>query len=125
MCVFLVTVKMATFFEKHSHQDSTDRQNLSGIFVQHLLIATFEISAHSRFLSTLQMHPVHPWLLSAAQDGTAAVWALPGNGAKGIGILSSVLWNNRMITGGAFGSGKRQFMLSAYGCSCLKICCML
>jgi hypothetical protein len=61
-----------------------------------------EITAHSRYLSVLQPHPSRPWLLSAAQDATAAVWRLPQAGGERPELVTSLLWNNALLTGGCF-----------------------
>ena len=79
---------------------------------------TFEIVAHSRFLSTVQMHPRQPWLLSAAQDSTIAVWRLPRNTEQqSVGLLDSWVWQNHMVVGAAFvdsESGEQKVAATAY-----------
>lgn len=82
----------------------------------------FEIVAHSRFLSALQLHPECAWLLTAAQDGTAAVWALPDSTLGNVEVVSSLLWHNRMITGACFVPGKRcQLATSAYSTDLIQL----
>lgn len=72
-----------------------------------------EIAAHSRFLSTMELHPTDPLLLTAAQDGTATVWDLAELDKNKVSVRRSCLWNNTMITGGTFGA-KSEFYLSSY-----------
>lgn len=72
-----------------------------------------EIAAHSRFLSTMVLHTDESLLLTAAQDGTATVWDLSRITEDKVSVLHSCLWNNTMISGGAFGPDHR-FYLSSY-----------
>lgn len=77
----------------------------------------FEITAHSRLLSSLVAHPTLPWLLTSAQDGTAAVWALPDDAGSDqeVTVVKSVLWQNGMITGASFcGASLRSIAMVAY-----------
>lgn len=71
------------------------------------------------------MHSERALLLTAAQDGTAAVWALPQNASGDVEVASSLLWHNRMIAGACFapaGAGKRlQLVTSAYSIGVLQL----
>eukprot|EP00892_Ulva_mutabilis_P010565 jgi/Ulvmu1/7881/UM004_0112.1 len=77
------------------------------------LTVELEIAAHSRFLSTMVLHSREPLLLTAAQDGTAAVWDLSELGTNKVKVIQSYLWNNAMIAGGVFG-GKNRVYFSSY-----------
>lgn len=81
--------------------------------MQGTLTVVMEIAAHSRFLSTMELHPSAPLLLTAAQDGTATVWDLEELYENKVKVRHSCLWNNAMITGGTFGP-KDEFYLSSY-----------
>jgi hypothetical protein len=71
--------------------------------LQMSLEPAFEIVAHSRYLSTLQMHAHKPWLLPAAHDGTLAVWRLPKTTeGQEIHLVGSYTWQNNMMVGGTF-----------------------
>lgn len=83
------------------------------ILEQGTLTVVMEIAAHSRFLSTMELHPSAPLLLTAAQDGTATVWDLEELYENKVKVRHSCLWNNAMITGGTFGP-KDEFYLSSY-----------
>lgn len=80
-----------------------------------------EIAAHSRFLTTMVLHADENLLLTAAQDGTAVVWDLTDLGMDQVKVRHSCLWNNSMITGGAFISGKKVY-LSSYSEAVLGVC---
>ena len=41
-----------------------------------------DISAHSRFLSAMDIHPTKDLIVTVAEDCTLNVWALPIGGAK-------------------------------------------
>lgn len=82
----------------------------------------FEIAAHSRFLSSLTVHPELPWILTAARDGTAAVWGLPHDAEGEVSVVKSVLWQNGMITGAAFcGPSRKSIALVAYDWSEIRV----
>lgn len=81
--------------------------------MQDTLVVVMEIAAHSRLLSTMELHPTDPFLLTAAQDGTATVWDLAELDQNKVSVRRSCLWNNTMITGGTFGANC-EFYLSSY-----------
>ena len=85
--------------------------------MQDTLSTEVTISAHSRFLSGLQMHGMKPWLLSCAQDGTGAVWDLSGLGEKHVDVVHSILWNNSILVGACWVHGT-DTTLAVASCSC-------
>lgn len=60
-----------------------------------------EVNAHSRFISSLTLHPTQDVLATAAEDSTLAVFTLPAPGQK-TNQLMSLSWPDAMITGIAF-----------------------
>jgi WD40 repeat protein len=90
--------------------------------VQESLAPAFEIVAHSRFLSSIQMHHSKPWLLTTAQDGTLAVWKLPaGQDGSSVRVLASKTWKNCMLVGGAFVGEEMKVAVSAYSSENLRV----
>ena len=70
------------------------------------------VVAHSRYLSSMDIHPFHDVLVTAAQDGTVCVWQLhvPGDNSdpgghpehRVVDVLHSSKWENVMVVGVAF-----------------------
>jgi WD40 repeat protein len=82
----------------------------------------FEITAHSRFLSSFMVHPDLPWLLTAARDGTAAVWSLPADADGKVALVKSILWQNGMITGATFcGESRKSIALVSWDWDELRV----
>jgi WD40 repeat protein len=80
------------------------------------------ISAHSRFLSGMQMHSSKPWLLSVAQDGTGAVWDLSNLDEKRVGSAYSFLWNNSMLVGACWlGGMKDKVAVASFSCPMIRL----
>lgn len=84
-------------------------------------MVAFKITAHSRFLSSLQMHPTLPLLLSTAQDGTLVVWQLPEQPGSSVGVAMSKVCKNSMLVGGTFIGDQQQVAVSTYSSEDLRI----
>lgn len=62
-----------------------------------------EIVAHSRFLTSMDLHPERDELISVSEDCSLNVWELPfDNGTLTPEVLMSTLWPHAMITGAVF-----------------------
>ena len=88
------------------------------------LVPAFDIAAHSRFLSAVSMQcdAAKTWLLTAAQDGTMAVWRLPGHEeARQVDMVCSHTWKNNMLVGAAFVHSANKVAVSAYSSDIIRV----
>jgi len=60
-----------------------------------------ELTAHSRFLSAIAIHPSKDIFATVAEDSTLNVWTLPDCGNK-LEVLMSVSWTDSMLCGVTF-----------------------
>jgi WD40 repeat protein len=60
-----------------------------------------QITAHSRFLSAMDVHPTKDVIATASEDATLNVWSLPMKEPK-VQCLFSANWMQGLLTGVAF-----------------------
>eukprot|EP00201_Polytomella_parva_P000635 CAMPEP_0175079598 /NCGR_PEP_ID=MMETSP0052_2-20121109/24914_1 /TAXON_ID=51329 ORGANISM="Polytomella parva, Strain SAG 63-3" /NCGR_SAMPLE_ID=MMETSP0052_2 /ASSEMBLY_ACC=CAM_ASM_000194 /LENGTH=259 /DNA_ID=CAMNT_0016349951 /DNA_START=191 /DNA_END=973 /DNA_ORIENTATION=+ len=73
-----------------------------------------DIGGHSRFLSSMDLHPEKDIVVTSSEDATVNVWTLPIGGNRAENLLS-VAWLNAPITGVTFcGPNNNDIAVVAY-----------